>query len=332
MPLHDLGYRAWTGDMEPEYQRFWMIAQTGIRLAWRSMWLRRMLLAAWTPAVLAGLGFFFFERFAKEPGDFRAERSLLALGPFAALPNIDLIRSQLVAAQLGHADLESVRHLTWAWLLLTFFRYPQGALLMVIVGLIAPNLISQDLRSRAFLIYFSRPIARWEYVLGKACVVFTFVSLITMLPALSLYLLGVLLSPDLSVIWHTWDLPLRIILASVVLMIPTTALALCFSSLTRESRYASFAWYAVWILGWIAYANLTAQDLGMGAQGMASLDSIGGRWTLLSLFHLFGVVQAWVFGLGAPGHTVLSGFLILGIISVVSYAVLLQRVSAPMKV
>ncbi len=64
-----------------------------------------------------------------------------------------------------------------------------------------------------------------------------------------MYLLGLLLSPDWAAFTSTWDLPLRILGASIVLVVPTTALALAFSSMTQESRYASFGWIATWVFG-----------------------------------------------------------------------------------
>ena len=132
-------------------------------------------------------------------------------------------------------ELDQARHHVWAWLLQTLFRYPQGVLMVLVVGLVAPPLIAQDVRSRAFLLYFSRPLTRGEYILGKAAVVWCYLLLITTLPALTLYVMAVLFSPDLSVVEHTWDLPLRILAASAVLMIPTTAVALFFSSLTYNA-------------------------------------------------------------------------------------------------
>ena len=59
------------------------------------------------------------------------------------------------------------------------------------------------------------------------------------IPALAVYFIGVLFSPNLGVLLNTWDIPLRILLASGVLAIPTTALALCLSSIVHESRYTS---------------------------------------------------------------------------------------------
>ena len=64
----------------------------------------------------------------------------------------------------------------WSWLLYTFLRYPQGGIMVLMVGIIAPPLISQDVRSRAFLLYFSRPLARWQYALGKLATVWFYLA------------------------------------------------------------------------------------------------------------------------------------------------------------
>ena len=335
MPLNDLGYRPWRGKLGPGRERWWVIAQTGIRLAWRSMWLRRMLLLAWGPAVLIGLGFFTFERVIKEQsysgGQVRSSDGMaVALaGLFRQLPNSDVVFDAFADAMAEEGELSPARHTTWAWLLLTFFRYPQGALLIMVVGIVAPPLISQDLRSKAFLVYFSRPISSWKYLLGKGGVVVTYIAMISTVPALCLYFLGVLLSPDLSVLQYTWDLPLRILAASVVVMIPTTSMALCFSSLTRESRFAAFAWFVIWGMGWVAHAYLTGGDGDIPREGPVS-----DRWTLVSLYHMLGHVQSWIFGLEPASQSItpLHSLLILSILTVISLAIVLRRITAPLQV
>jgi hypothetical protein len=116
---------------------------------------------------------------------------------------------------------EQIRHTFWTWLLMTYFRYPQSVALIFLVGFITPSLIARDIRSRALMIYFSRPIGRFEYIFGKLAIPSAFLAFITTLPALALYLLGIFLSPDPSIIFWTWDIPLRILLASGVVIIPT---------------------------------------------------------------------------------------------------------------
>jgi hypothetical protein len=191
--------------------------------------------------------------------------------------------------------------------------------MVLVVGLVAPPLIAHDVRSRAFLLYFARPLTRWEYLLGKAVTVWCFLGLITTLPALSLYVLGILMSPELGVVFDTWDLPLRILSASLVLMLPTTLLALCLSSLTTETRYAAFGWFAVWAFGWVTYAILQTADPETS-------------WTLVSLFHILGEVQSWVFGMVENTRSVKWSATILAAITIASLAILMRRVSAPMRV
>ena len=228
--MNRLGYRGWSGQLESGWMRWTVISSVGIRRAWQSRWLRRMLFFAWLPAVWFGVGFFLWEQAALYPEWRQTLRPFLQAMP--PTPEFNEIRTSVLTGDMGRS-----RHTVWAWLLQTLFRNPQGVLMVMVVGLIAPPMISQDVRSRAFLLYFSRPLTRGEYLLGKLSSVWVYLSAISTLPALALYVLGVLLSPNLSVVSATWDLPFRIVAASMVLMLPTSILALCFSSLTQESRY-----------------------------------------------------------------------------------------------
>lgn len=299
MPIHDLGYRAWEGRRTAEPLRAWVITQTGVVLAWKNYWLRRLLFVTWIPALYMGAAFFGYEQWLSQ-GELRE----LATGMIPGMP----------------PSME--RHEIWTWLLMTFFRYPQGLLMLLLIGLVAPPLIAQDVRSRAFLLYFSRPLTRLEYLAGKLAIVWAFVLMITTVPALGLYLFAVLLSPDLSVVGQTWDLPLRIVTASAVVVLPTSTLALAFSSLTSETRYAGFAWFAVWIVGWAVYLFL------LGTSG----QTISDYWLLVSLYHTLGEVQSWVFGAGNTSAALLPAVAMLAAITIVSTAVLYRRISSPMRI
>jgi hypothetical protein len=318
MAVHDLGYRGWSGRLVSPGTRWTVIAGTGVRLAWQSRWLRRMLFFAWLPALWFALGFFIFEQSTLRPEWRDAMTPFLLATPSTARPIVDAMRAD---------DSSTARHLVWGWLLHSFFRYPQGVIMVLVVGLIGPPLVSQDIRSRAFLLYFSRPLTSGEYMLGKLATIWFYLATIATTPALSLYVLGVLLSPNLEVVQATWDLPLRILAASAVLMIPTATLALCFSSLTQESRYASFAWFAVWIIGWFTYGLLVFAET-VRNEGVFPADTT--KWSYFSLYHTLGRVQSWVFGFAEFDDTKISAA-ILVVVTVVSTLILLRRVSAPMR-
>jgi ABC-2 type transport system permease protein len=337
--VNNLGYRGWSGRLVPGWMRCVVISEVGVRRAWQSRWLRRMLFLAWLPAVWFGVGFFLWEQAALYPEYRQLVRPFLRGLP--PTPEFDELR---IALQTG--SLEGSRHTVWAWLLQTFFRYPQGVLMVMVVGVIAPPLISQDIRSRAFLLYFSRPVTRAEYLIGKVATLWGYLAMISMVPALALYVLGVLLSPSLNVVIATWDLPLRIMGASIVLMLPTSVLALCFSSLTQESRYAAFAWFAIWILGWFTYGAVTSADTFHAQREMARAHRDAMRlgqpiprlpeikesaWTHLSLYHTLGRVQRWIFGFSKWEDVWVSTTILVGV-TVVALVILVRRISAPMRV
>jgi ABC-2 type transport system permease protein len=357
MPLHDVGYRPWTGTARSGGAAR-VIATTGIRLAFKSRWLRRVLLFAWSPALVFAGGFFAFEQAVEESRTGTLQAGGRRLDSFGVV-------GKLVADSLGGRldEPETARRTVWSRLLLAFMRAPQAVLLAVVVGLVAPRLISGDLRARAWLVYFTRPLGRGDYVLGKALTLAMIVSLITLVPALVLWIVGVLVSPSIAVAVATADLPLRIVAAAAAVTIPTVLLALAYSSLTTESRIAAFAWFATWVACWIAHGALTGADMAANAErgvversGLdrfladatadprfapaerpplgwlaraAGLEQTTDRWSWLSLYHAQGVVQAWIFGIEDRFSEVLPPLTSLVAVSLLSLAILITRVDAP---
>ena len=274
MPIHDLGYRAWPGRYTSNRFRLWVIASSGVRVVGRNTWVRRVLLAAWLPTIgLAGV-MFGYERLLenREVVPTSAEARSSVLGQLGD----ELQDGDVVVEALMKQDLQEGRHLMWSWLLSTFLRVPQAVMAMLVIGMIAPPLIARDVRTRAFLIYFSKPIGRIEYIVGKMIIVSTYLLFITTVPALGCYLFGVALSSDLSVLADTWDLPFRIVLASLIFIIPAASVALMFSSLTSESRFAAFAWFAFWGLGFIAW-NVTYGVMSDEARRTAAAQQVNQR-------------------------------------------------------
>lgn len=326
MPVHDLGYRGWEGRRTKPQTRPLVVARGGISLIWRSRWLRMMLMLSWLPVLVPAIGIFFFEYSTTEPG-WRGAAYQMIEGP--------LQRPDLAAVALEDPAL--VRHEIWSTLILTYFRYPQLIAMVILVGLIAPRLICYDLRSKAYLQYFSRPLSPLEYILGKSAVIWFFLVMIATLPAMMLYVIGVMLSPEISVVAETWDLPFRILAATAVLVIPTTSLAMCYSSLTTESRYATFTWFATWALGFVAYQILTFAPVGddpMAARnrGWEGLDIDLDRWRLLSPYHTLGHVQSWVFGLQSSSSSVWPSMALLVAITLLGSWIVRRRIIARLSV
>jgi len=357
MPLHDVGYRPWHGPPLPGRAAA-VIAATGIRLAFKSRWLRRVLLFAWSPALVFAAGFFAFEQAVEES----ARGTLVGAG--RRLDSFGVLGG-LVSQSLGGDldDPEAARRTVWSRLLLAFMRAPQAVLLAIVVGLVAPRLIAGDLRARAWLVYFTRPVGRGDYILGKVLTLSAVVGLVTLVPALVLWIVGVLVSPSIGVALATGDLPLRVFAAALIVTIPTVLLALAYSSLTAESRIATFAWFATWVACWIAHGALTGADLAAEAARAppgerplerfigeatadprfvprdrpplgwlaraAGLDRTVDRWAWLSLYHAQGVVQAWIFGIEDRWAVVLPPLAALLATGGAAVVILYRRVDAP---
>ena len=355
MPINNVGYRSWDGAKRGAFSRCLTIASTGVEIAFKSRWLRRILLLSWLPVIYVGSGFFFFEKYMDEQirqtiqiieaknkldvtravrearTEFRSHQQKQDLPTGELRGALSLFpKSELVLKSILNDAPSVARHTTWCWMLMFFFQYPQGVSMIIMIGLIVPPLISRDLRSRAYLMYFSRPIGRLEYLLGKLAIPATFLAMITLIPAMTIYVFGIMLSPGFSVVLDTWDVPFRIVIASAVLIIPTSLLALMFSSLTHESRFAAFAWLAVWGLGEGAYRALSLSQfdpktLPSGAPAPQQITD----WSFVSLFGTVARVQEWVFGLESNLFVTLPFICILVAVSVVSAIILFNRVTAP---
>ena len=363
MPIHNLGYRPWKEKLTPSFSRWRSISGSGIRLAQKSFWVKRVVFAAWLPVLYWGMGFFVvgqaMEGKLKLNGGKQspmvtrvvdaAEQQLQKINPefvpsanrkaaaavlrrrFRKVPDVEQL-----ASALESGDETFARNRIWCWLLMTFFRYPQGILILFLVGAITPALISRDIRSKAFLLYFSRPIGKLDYLVGKFFVPATFIMLVSTLPAMALYLFAILMSPDLSVFWSTWDVPLRILAGTVVLVVPTVSLALMLSSLTQETRFASFGWFAVFALGhgaWMAIVFSTALKKGMAMPLDPAVmeDTDVKRWSLLSLYNNIGDVQSWVFGFSS-WQQVMPSMIMLVVITIVSVVIMYRQISSPLRV
>ena len=364
MPIHNLGYRPWKEKLTRPSARWRNISASGIRLAQNSPWVKRAVFAAWLPVLYWGMGFFVvgqamegkiqlddggnrpvvqkvFDELEKQlqkgdpnlvPRANRKTAAMILRRQFRKVPKVEQ-----VAAALESGDAALARNRVWCWLLMTFLRYPQGLLILFLIGTIAPALIARDIRSKAFLLYFSRPIGKLDYLLGKFFIPATFIMLVTTLPAMVLYIFGILMSPDLSVFWSTWDVPLRILAGSAFLILPTVALALMFSSMTQETRFASFGWFAFFTLGhgaWMAIVFSTAMRKGVWkSQDLPAVmeEPEVKRWGLLSLYNNIGDVQSWVFGFSS-WQEIMPSMMVLLAITVGSLLIMYRQISSPLRV
>jgi ABC-2 type transport system permease protein len=141
-----------------------------------------------------------------------------------------------------------------------FFLSIELTLSMILIVLVGPNLISQDLRFNALPLYLSRPLRRIDYLVGKLGVIATFLGLAIIVPCLLTYALGLLFSLDITIIKDTYRLLFASLAYGVVIILSSGMLILALSSLSRNSRYVALFWLAIWIVSNIVSGVLETTD------------------------------------------------------------------------
>jgi ABC-2 type transport system permease protein len=105
---------------------------------------------------------------------------------------------------------------------------PYAALSLVISMIVGPALVAADLRNNGLPLYLARPFGRWDYVLGKATVLFFLLSAVTWVPGTLLFLFQAYLGGTewLSKNWHIGvAIPLGFIVWIVVLCLLNLAIS-----------------------------------------------------------------------------------------------------------
>jgi ABC-2 type transport system permease protein len=229
MPIFDQGYQHWQGKLSGHAWRWLTITRRGVRAQWTSRWVRVVLLLAWLPALALILVLVFWGLFEQQA------EMVMPIIQFFRLPK------EMMAGP--HAFRTTVWTLAYEY----FFQF-EMFFAMILVLLVGPNLISQDLRFNALPLYFSRPLRRIDYFVGKLGVIATFLGAVAVVPAVLAYVLGVVFSLDLGVIRDTAHLLPAALGYGLLIVLSAGTLMLALSSLSRNSRYIGALWVGVWFV------------------------------------------------------------------------------------
>jgi ABC-2 type transport system permease protein len=269
VPIFDQGYQHWKGTLSGHAWRGLVISRHGMRVGRQNRFVRMLILVSWLPAIgLAG-----------------------ALSIWGLLErSSDLIRPLLpfISGFVNPAVLRDPRAFrVEAWTICyDYFLLTEMYLSMILVLLVGPSLISQDLRFNALPLYFSRPLRRLDYFAGKLGVIVGFIGMVTIVPSLIAYVLGLLFSLDFSIFKDTFGLLLCSIAYGLLIAVCSGTLMLAMSCVSRNSRYVGLFWIGFWILSGTVSGILIGIDtqarqrnayLATQAEMQASRQNRGGR-------------------------------------------------------
>jgi len=280
--IREKGYSHWDGKLTERRFPWWPITRTGILLAFRKKRFKFVFAGSFVPAVVFLVGLYISERLE----DFKA-----FLQGSDRLLNIDPNYFK------------------------TYFTNDSLLFLIVLVlGFAAAGLIADDLKHNSLQLYFSRPLRKKDYLLGKMSVIFFFVLILTAVPGLVLLIFKLIFVGSFKFFLDYPWLPLSILGYSALLTVFFAFYVLFLSSLSKNTRYVTILVFMIYIFSDILFGILS----GIFHEPAMALFSIKANLQQAGAF-LFG--QKLPFAVPAGWS-----FLILAGICVLSAAVLNRKI------
>jgi ABC-type transport system involved in multi-copper enzyme maturation permease subunit len=125
------------------------------------------------------------------------------------------------------------------------FLEQQDFFVFIVTIYVGAGLIANDRRANALQIYLSKPLMRSEYIAGKAAVLFSFLLLVTWVPAMLLLLLQVMFAGSFAFLRANLFLFPAITVGAMLQVIVATFTMLALSSLSKSSRYVGILYAGI---------------------------------------------------------------------------------------
>ena len=196
---------------------------------------------SWTVIAWAGMRTFFKKRAFMG-------LMLFALAPFIVRAVQMWISSQYPQAAMLAPTAETFRQ----------FLEQQDFFVFVITVYVGAGLIANDRRANALQIYLSKPLMRSEYIAGKLAVLFGFLLLVTLIPAMLLLLLKVIFDGNFTFLKNNLFLLPAITVASLVQVTLAAFTMLALSSLSKSARYVGILYVGITFFTAAIYGALYA--------------------------------------------------------------------------
>jgi ABC-type transport system involved in multi-copper enzyme maturation permease subunit len=280
--IREKGYSHWDGKLTERRFPWWPITRTGILLAFRKKRFKFVFAGSFVPAVVFLVGLYISERLEDFKAFLQGSDRLLNINP-------NYFK--------------------------TYFTNDSLLFLIVLVlGFAAAGLVADDLKHNSLQLYFSRPLRKKDYLLGKMSVIVFFVLILTAVPGLVLLIFKLIFAGSFKFFLDYPWLPLSILGYSALLTVFFSFYVLFLSSLSKNTRYVTILVFMIYIFSDILFGMLS----GIFHEPAMALFSIKANLQQAGAF-LFG--QKLPFAVPA-----VWSFLILAGICVLSAAVLNRKI------
>ncbi len=198
MAVYRLGYKRYQGKVTNRWTRFMVVP----RFTWRRLFQQRL-----TPVLIA----------------------IALIWPLLCAGFIYLANSAELLKGLGK-QFQSFLEVNGDFFLV--FMRVQAVLAVILAAITGPGLIAPDLANNALLLYFSHPLTRADYTLGKLAVLFGILSCITWIPGLLLFGLQVGMA-DREWFLDNWELGAGIVVGFMLWIALLSLVAVASSAYAR---------------------------------------------------------------------------------------------------
>ncbi|HZX11214.1 MAG TPA: ABC transporter permease subunit [Acidobacteriota bacterium] len=226
MSIKQKGYTHWDGELKTTKYPWTPITKNGIKLAFKKKFFKFTFFLTLIPAIVFLVGIYISER----------------LEDFAFLTS-DMEAASFLKINPGYFH----SYFTNDFLLF---------MIVVILVFCGAGLISDDLRYNSLQLYFSRPIKKKDYFLGKASVIGFFLFILTLIPGIIFFLMKLLFSGNLK---FAFDYPWLIVSVIGYSFFITGFFAfytLFISSVNNNRRYVSVLIFGIYLFSDILYGIL----------------------------------------------------------------------------
>lgn len=163
MAIFQQAYKTYTGPTTSLNHRVWVICRFGLEETFRIKWFLPFFMACFIPSILM----------------------LCTIYIRYNLETIEKLRIPLETLAVIDAEF-----------LAEWMQLPQIQIISLMVLVAGPALLSPDLRNNALPLYFSRPVSKRNYILGKLLVLIILCSLISIVPGMLLIMFQAYLAHD----------------------------------------------------------------------------------------------------------------------------------------
>lgn len=215
MMIREKGYTHWDGILRERRYPWWPITRLGIKLTFKRKYFKFLFFGSLIPAVAYLAGIYISERIE----DFRY-----------------MLRGSQRFLQINPAYFKS--YFTSDFLLF---------MMVMILVFCGAGLISDDLKYNSLQLYFSKPLRKKDYFLGKASVIFFFLLMLTLVPGIVFFVMKLIFSGSFKFLrTYPWLL-LSVIGYSALVTVFFSFYTLLISSLSKNRRYVGILIFAIYI-------------------------------------------------------------------------------------